>query len=392
MSDKGLQELLQELVAIPSVHPDSGDGPEVVGELRIAKYLAKYLEELEFKVEWDETTKGRPSVIGTFGPDDPGRTLLFEAHIDTVGIAGMVRPPFEAQVENGRMYGRGTCDDKGPMAAALWALRQDVLPALADSGCRVIFVGAMGEEKGNEGAERLVEQGLRADEAIILEPTDLNIIHAHKGALWFSIDVTGVAAHGSNPDIGLNAIYGMERVMAMLRQQAEEDAGRLQNPSVGLPTLSINTISGGEELNIVPATCSIKVDRRTVPEEDSRAIIDRVHIGLEELKREGCFLEYAVNVFKDAKPFHTRSDSGLVRRLSDSISATGIASKCETAAWYSDAGPFSGVCRETVVFGPGSIKQAHTSEEYIELGSLEAGCRVLSEFLKRTANRENLSD
>jgi acetylornithine deacetylase/succinyl-diaminopimelate desuccinylase-like protein len=384
MPNETLIEILRELVARPSVHPLASDDASIVGEQRVAKYLGEALDTMGFDVAWDEFVPGRPNVIGRCGPDRPKHTLLLESHLDTVGVAGMKRPPFELMIDKGRAYGRGACDTKGPMAAALWALAE-TMPILTEAGVSVIYAGAMGEEKGNEGALRLVEQGVTADEAVVLEPTDLNVVHTHKGALWFEVKVEGVPGHGSDPDRGLSAIEGMERVMELLRRLTREAAETVPPSPMGRPTLNIGVIRGGEELNIIPGACSIQVDRRTVPGEDNAAIADSIRAGLDALQEKGCFESWTFRMIKDAHPYRTGEDAPLVKRLHEACLTEAAASRVAGAAWYSDAGPLSEVCDQTVVFGPGSIKQAHTSDEYIELEQLAAGAHILKAFFLRTA-------
>ena len=382
MAERSLVELLEELIAIPSVNPDTTNDRSCSGELRIGEYVAAYLEARGFSIEWQDRETGRPNVIASFGPESSAaRTLLLEAHLDTVGVDGMSRPPFKSVVENNRLYGRGACDDKGPMAAALHALRPPVLDALASRGIRVVFVGAMGEEKGNIGAERLVERGFRADMALILEPTDLAIVHAHKGALWFEVEVRGRAGHGSDPARGVSAIAAMTEIIRFLGSETDEAAARTSNPVLGKPTLNIGSIHGGASVNIVPDRCVIEVDRRLLPEEDGSLLIEQTQAKLDQMKRVGQTTGHEIRIIKMGMPFHTASDSALVAGLSAACTACGLRPKTEGAAWYSDAGALSKVCPEIVVFGPGSIRQAHTVDEYIELEELERGSKILELFL-----------
>lgn len=383
--DKALTELLGQLVAVPSINPSLSEDPSLGGENRLAKVLEIHLERLGFKTEWHEQTPGRANVVGRFGPAQPRRTILLESHLDTQGIHGMTVPPFDGIVEQGRLYGRGACDTKGPMAAALFALKPAVLQRLATAGCQVIYVGAMGEEKGNLGAEQLVDLGVGADEAIVLEPTDLNIVHAHKGAFWFEVEVRGVAAHGSNPSLGRNAIEGMVHVMKAL--DAERTRLEMhQNAVLGKPTLNVGLIRGGSSINIVPDRCVIEVDSRTVPGVRNGDILKRVRSDLDGLKAAGVLKDFSITPIKDGDPFETTADSGLVKRLLAACQDHQVTSQALGAAWYSDAGPFSRTCKDIAVFGPGSIRQAHTVDEYIELDNLETGARILETFLLKLAD------
>ncbi|MBP7829634.1 MAG: ArgE/DapE family deacylase [Kiritimatiellae bacterium] len=374
-------ELLKQLIAIPSVNPEHTADARVAGEERLACFLAGYLEEQGFAVSWQDRDTGRPNLLASFGPEDASATLLFEAHMDTVGVEGMA-DPFRARVENGRVHGRGACDCKGPMAAGLAALTPANLDALAGKGYRVLYAAVMGEETGNAGAIRLAQQGLRADRAIVLEPTELAIVHAHKGALWFDVEVRGLSAHGSNPERGVNAILGMARLLERIQQRHELDRARLTHERLGPPTLSVGQIRGGIAVNVVPEHCVARLDRRTLPEEKSADILAGVQAELDGLVREGLLLGGEVKVIKDNPPFHTDEDSELVRALDRACRKAGAPGRHAGTGWYSDAGPLSTGCPEVVVFGPGSIGQAHTADEYIELESLRAGVAALAELCR----------
>ena len=385
MIDPELVQLLKRLVAVPSVNPMLAEDPETGGEARMSRFLADHLERTGWDVEWHELIPGRPNVVGRFGPKSPKRTLMFESHLDTQGIHGMTVPPFGGEVRDGRLYGRGACDTKGPMAATLHVLKPKMMQEMADAGVGLLFIGAVGEEKGNVGAEQLVDLGVGADEAIVLEPTDLNIVHAHKGTYWFEVEVRGRAAHGSNPDLGQNAIYAMSDVLKAIRDQVAEACKVHSHPLLNKPTANIGLIRGGSSINIVPDRCIIEVDRRTLPGESHDDIKAAVKACLARLEAADQISGWAIHPIKEGIPFATTSDSALVRRLLTSCAAEGIQSKAEGAAWYSDAGPFSRTCREIAVFGPGSIRQAHTADEFIELDSLEQGVRILTTFLRQLA-------
>ena len=384
MIERPLVDLLGTLVAIPSVNPRHTDDPSISGERQMAEFVGNWLARRGFAIAMWGDDPARPNLVATLGPETARRALLLESHFDTVGVAGMTRDPFRAVVEDGRLFARGACDTKGPLAAALLAL-EAALPDIRRSRLRVTVVGAMGEESGNEGAEWLVTQPVTAGQAIILEPTDLAIVHAHKGALWFDVEVRGRAGHGSDPAAGVNAVTGMCRLVEELLRQGGEDAAAFRDPLLGAPTVSIGSIRGGTAVNIVPDTCVISVDRRTVPGEEPEEILARVRTALERLRERGAILGFEIRVSKMGTAFHTAPDSGLVRGLAAGVEAGGRMPVVEGAAWYSDAGAFSRVCREVVVFGPGSIRQAHTADEHIGLDSLQMGCRILGHFLRRVA-------
>ena len=375
--------LARKLVSIPSVNPVLADDPSISGEHRLAEFIGEFLRLRGFRVDFHEAMRGRPNVVGTYGPDHAKRRLIIEAHLDTQGIHGMTVPPFEAIIKDGRIYGRGACDMKGPMAAAMVNLTPAMLRQLADAGVQLVFIAAIGEETGNLGALELVDADIGADEILVLEPTDLHVVHAHKGAFWFEVEVKGLAAHGSNPDKGISAIQGMSRVIDMLYRQTSEVA--LRNQLLGRSTVNVGIIRGGTSINIVPERCVIEVDRRTLPGEDSDDILKRVRDGIAGLIAEGHLVHGDVRRIKEGVPFETTADSALVRRLCRACSDHSVTPVTEGVAWYSDAGPFSKTCREVAVFGPGSIRQAHTADEYIEISELITGAGILQAFLNHTA-------
>lgn len=376
--------LLTELVAIPSVNPEDQPDAEGTGERRMADWLAARLGGLGFRVREVMKEPGRPNIVARFGPEKARWTLLFESHLDTVGVQGM-RDPFTASVRDGRLYGRGACDTKGPMAAALCALRPARLEALAEAGGAVYFVGAMGEEKGNHGARELADGGVGADEAVILEPTEMQVVYAHKGTLWLRLELTGRAGHGSDPAAGCNAIDGMARVLAALRNEADTARAALGASYAEGPTLNVGTLHGGQAVNIIADRCVAELDRRVAPGEDVETVRRRVEAILDALKADGAFVAWRVETLIANPPFRTDPAQALVCDLTDAVRETGAACRPVTAAWCSDAGAFSRTCGQVAVFGPGSIRQAHTVDEYIELDPLRQAVDALDRFLARKA-------
>ncbi len=377
-------QLLQTLVAIPSVNPMLADDPSIGGEARMAAFLADYLAGAGFAVESREELRDRPNIIGRRTPKQVRRTVLVEAHLDTQGIHGMTVDPFAGDIRDDRLYGRGACDMKGAMAAALTALDADTLNRLEEAGVELIFVGAIGEEKGNLGARQLAGEGLGANEALILEPTELEVVLAHKGACWFEVETLGRAAHGSNPDAGCSAVMGMYEVLAAMQKDVDESS--IVNPVLGRPTMNVGILRGGSSINIVPERCVAEVDRRLVPGEDPDEVRESVREHIRRAVNAGTLVDGTVRPIEYGPPFETNPSSRLVRRLLAGIAEEGLAANSAGAGWYSDAGPFSLTCEEVAVFGPGSIHQAHTADEYIELSSLRTGTRILQRFFRHLAD------
>lgn len=377
MNSSAVIELLRHLVAIPSVNPELADDDAIRGEKRLADWLEPWFAAKGFSTRRIETTAGRPNVVAQLGPDKPARTLMFESHLDTVGVTGYEGNPFELREVDGKLYGRGSCDTKGPLAAFMAALDDETLSALGKSGTQLIWLGAIGEETGNYGAEEAVAAGIRADECVVLEPTGLQIVHAHKGACWFKVATRGRAAHGSDPTRGDNAIFKMPAVWRAIEEATTQAATRFTMPDLGAPTVSLGTIVGGTGTNIVPDHCEIQVDRRFLPGESCAAI-------LEDLRRRVADIPGGAEftLMKEGRAFHTAADAELPRRLSAALAAAGVEPATVTAAWCSDAGVLAPVCGQTLVWGPGDIAQAHTTAEFIAVESLQAGVETLRCFLR----------
>lgn len=379
-------ELLAQLIAIPSVNPEDTCDPAITGEQRIAEFLAQELDRRGFSTTLRPVHEGRPNVIGEAGDPSAKRTFLIEVHTDTVSVAGMTIPPFDPAFREDRIWGRGACDNKGPMAASLCALTPERVSRLTAAGWRIIYVGAMGEEKGNEGARHLVEHSsIRAVEGLILEPTDLNIVTAHKGVMWFTIHLEGLAGHGSDPNRAVNAIDGAFATIQLVRDQKERAAAE-HTSWLGPPTLNVGRISGGSQVNIVPDRCSVQLDRRLLPGETAAGILSELEQGLRALEEHGTIRGFTIEPHEQGNPFETSQDCALVSRLQASLQAVGLPAPCVGAPWFSDAGPLAAVCDDLVVFGPGSIRQAHTADEFIEKSELENGVRVLEQFFDRLAS------
>lgn len=374
--------ILREIVAIPSVNPALTGEPRWQGEARLADWLEEWFHQRGIRTQRVGATPGRPNLLVISGADGATKRILFESHLDTIGVEGFQGDPFDLRAENGRLYGRGACDTKGPLAAFLAVLDSEVLEALAEAGIQLLWLGAIGEETGNLGAEEAVAAGVRADKCIVLEPTGLGIIHAHKGACWFTAATTGRAAHASDPALGDNAILKMPAVWKILEEEVEEAAGHYAGHPLGRPTVSVGTIHGGTATNVVPDSCVIQVDRRLMPGETAEKV-------LADLNRRLAGIPGGVKIslLKEGLPFHTEATAPLVEQWKQALVAAGVNPVLGGAAWCSDAGVLAQVCRETIVWGPGAIAQAHTTDEYITEGELVLAAKVIRQFLRDVASQ-----
>jgi len=372
-------ELLQDLVAIPSVNPQGTPGTDQVGEQAMGEYVADFLRALGADVALEPVEPGRPNVIAEFKPATPAAHLAFAPHLDTVSVAGMTIAPFDPVIRDGKLFGRGSTDTKGPMAAALWAVRDWAQSsARARSQIHWTFLALMGEEAGNDGAHVLAKKGFSSDLTLVLEPTGLGVVTAHKGALWLEVTTAGVACHGSTPDRGRNAIYAMRRVLEIIEEKIIPGLARQTHPKLGPATLNVGTISGGSKINIVPGACRIELDCRVVHGIDPEKWRAQLETDL-----RAAVPDVVVRLQRHSPPLDTDETLPWVRRLGEQ--ARGFI----TAPWFSDASVLSGPRCPAVCIGPGSIAQAHTKDEFILVRDLEEGAELFRRWMRSAEETSN---
>jgi acetylornithine deacetylase/succinyl-diaminopimelate desuccinylase-like protein len=362
-------ELLQALVRIPSVNPTGDPGTPHTGEQAIAEWLVAWLR-AEFpaaRVELRDVLPGRPNVVVRFSDSGGNKPrLLLAPHTDTVSVGGMTIDPFSAEIRDGKIWGRGTSDTKGSMASMLWALRsiRDILPTL---GTEIWFAGLCSEEAGQHGAYTLAKEEL-FDFVIAGEPTGLDAVIAHKGALWLDITTRGRAVHAAEPHRGENAIYKMADILRCVRDElAPMLRARGEHPLLGHTTISAGTISGGSKVNIVPDISRAEVDIRYLPGPSPLdAVSERLRAVCPDVE-----IEHVIS-----KPMLTDESHPVIAALKK------CGSRCIGAPWFSDAGVFAQHGMAAIALGPGSIAQAHTKDEFISIADLEAGVEFFTRFLR----------
>lgn len=356
--------LLQQLVRIPSVNPADNPGIDNPGELACALFLKTYLEKIGARSVLQKVEPQRPNVLGVFpSTPKPKLRLLVAPHTDTVSVAGMSIDPFSGKIEKGKLWGRGASDTKGPMAAMLIALKEwHLLHKNKPSPLQITFAGLMGEEAGNTGAATLAATQKKKrtfDFAIIGEPTDLKIVHAHNGVLWLSIKALGLARHASIATASDNAIYHLAPAIHYFQELQRHSS---ENPSLGIRSICVSTIQGGTKINISPACCELKVDIRTAPTKDLNPLLHSIKKSLKQAAPKT-----TLELISSCTPLNTPADHPHIQAI---LPATlGLTQ----APWFCDAALFSAVGIPSIAFGPGSIKQAHTRDEWIDLDQLEEG-------------------
>ena len=374
---QNVRDLLSELVACPSVNPgEREDFAPPFGEARLAGLLKTRLEAMGAEVALVEVAPNRPNLIATFAGRDPGRSLILDAHLDTVPVEGMTIPPFEPVVRDGLLYGRGACDTKGPMTAMLLAL-QRILAGDGAPPVTVHFVAGMNEEHGGTGAMALMESGFRADAAIIGEPTELAIVHAHKGSVRWRLTTHGKAAHSSTPERGVNAIQHMAKVIELISGEMAARLAEIHHPLIGHPTLSVGKIGGGTQVNVVPDECWIDIDRRMTPGEDRVALEKELAEAMERLKASVPGLAFSIKRTESYPPLETSRESPVAKALAAACHSVLGEARFDAATFGTNGGFYSESGIPSVVFGPGSLKQAHQAVEFIEI---DAVCRAVDVY------------
>ncbi|MCE9615185.1 MAG: M20 family metallopeptidase [Lentisphaerae bacterium] len=375
-------ELLAELVACPSVNPaDRWPIEPPFGEARLAALLATRLRSWGAAVTVRDVLPGRPNLVARFDGINARRSIMLESHSDTVQAADMTIPPFTPTVRDGRLYGRGACDTKGPMAAMLLGIRK-VLDEDGRMPVTVYFASACDEELGARGARSLIGPDFRPDLAVVGEPTDLAICHAHKGTLRWRIRTQGVAAHSSAPERGVNAIYQMNRVLQCIEAEMIPALRDRRHPLLGAATMSVGTITGGTQANVVPAECTIEVDRRLLPGESREALTAEARAKLDALAAATPAFTYALDATQYYEPLEMPTDGWAAQVVSAGCARALGAARFVTAPWASNAGVFATQGLPSLLFGPGSIQQAHTKDEFIEVRAVEQAVGVYAEIIR----------
>lgn len=370
-------KLLRELIAIPSVNPAFlPPGDPATGEQGMADFLAATAATAGLDIALEEVAPRRLNFFAWLAPTGKAKQrLLLAPHLDTVGEPGDRSTMFTPRQKAGRIYGRGACDTKGSVAAMLGAMM-----ALAHQKDRpvhteIVFVGLADEENGQLGSRALADSGFKANLAIVGEPTELQVVTAHKGNQWLRLQATGKPAHGARPELGDNAIHKMARVVHLLEDDYARALKKRRHPLLGRPTVNVGEIRGGTQPNIVPAQCSITIDRRTLPGETEQSVRREIS---QLLRKHGERVTIESIKTGPCRPMETDVKIQSVQhflRIAGQRRPIGVDYFCDASVLSSGGIP-------SVVFGPGNIAQAHTADEWISIRSLEAGTQLLLKFLQ----------
>ena len=352
--------LLKELVAIDSVNPSLVPGAR--GEAAVAEAIAGHLRTIGLDVELQEAAPGRPNVIGVLEGRSRGRSLMLCGHIDTVGVEGMTAP-FDPVERDGRLYGRGSQDMKGGVAAMIDAVR--VVAGEGLPAGRVIVAAVVDEEYASVGADALVSRW-RADGAVVTEPTDLRIAIGHKGFGWFDIETRGRAAHGSRPLDGRDAIMRMGRVLHALEQLDRRLQSAPPHPLMGTASLHASIIEGGRELSSYPDRCTLKLERRTITGETDAAVLAELRQILSRLEAEDAEFEASIAPIFSRPSYEVAASHDLPVTLQRVLRQASEASTFTGMSFWTDAAVLGAAGIPSVLFGPGGAG-LHSTEEYVEV-------------------------
>lgn len=368
--------LARALVKIDSRNPTLVPGAP--GERECAHLLASVLDDWGFVVEVREDVPQRPNVIGRLGPSGVP-ALMLNGHLDVVGVEGMVHESFAAEVRNARIYGRGSADMKGGIAAMCAAAVQG---AHATSARQIIVTAVADEEYDSLGMRALVAAGVRAEAAIITEPTRLSICPAHRGFVWMDVTFRGRAAHGSRYDIGVDAITHAGLVLAELEKLERTRERGKHHSLLGRSSLHASLIRGGVGMSTYPEECVLSLERRTLPGEKMEDALTEVENACAAVRARDSRLDARTVQITSQRPSDVPVDSPIVTRLVRALELEGVPVRIEGMPAWTDAALLNEAGIPTICFGPGDIALAHADEEFIPIAEIETATRVLARVVQ----------
>jgi len=377
--------LTRELARIDSRNPSLV--PDAPGEAAVARALRDVLLSWGVDAELVEAAAGRPNVVARVGGRG-GRTLMFNGHLDVVGVDGMVHAPFDAALRDGRIYGRGTSDMKSGVAAMCAAAVRAV-----DAGLdgEIVVTAVVDEEFESIGTRTLVERGVRADAAIVTEPTRLAIMPAHLGFVWLDVTTHGRAAHGSRWDLGVDAIRHAGFVLAELDRIDTTELPTRRHALLGRPSVHASLIDGGTGMSTYPDRCTIRIERRTIPGE-TPADVEREWLGAcARVASREPRVRADVSVTFAQSSSDVPVDAPIVRALAGVLRDLGDEPRVEGMTAWTDAAILNDAGIPAICFGPGDIGVAHAAEEYVPVREIERATEVLAALAARWCAARQLS-
>jgi acetylornithine deacetylase len=368
------RETLARLVQINSVNPTLAPG--VPGEREIAAFIAGSLRSAGLAVEIFEPEPGRCTVLGRLAGAGGGRSLMLNAHCDTVDVAGMAEP-FSGAIRDGKLYGRGSFDMKGSLAACMTAAK-----SLADAGVRLrgdLLVAAVADEEyGSLGTRDLIGR-VKCDGAIVTEPTALDVCLAHKGYLWIEVPIAGRAAHGSRFELGIDANMKMGSFLHALAGLERDLRARKPHPLVGPPSLHAALLNGGSGLSTYAASSTVQIERRTIPGETEAQAVAEIQVICDGLAAADPDFHAQVRPFFVRDPFEVPPDAPIVKAVDRAAARVlGRAPAHMGDTPWMDAALLQAAGIETVVFGAAGAG-AHADIEWVNVDSVVKLAEILAE-------------
>jgi acetylornithine deacetylase len=364
--------LLKLLTSFDSRNPALVPGAQ--GEGPLCHALADTLASWGFRVELQDVAPGRPNVIARIGPSG-ARALMFNGHVDVVDVVGMAHEPFAGVERNGRWYARGSSDMKGGVAAMCAAAAR---AADGDLRTELVVAAVVDEEYESLGTRALVAAGIRADAAIVTEPTLLGIGPAHRGFTWVELRFRGRAAHGSRYDLGVDAIAHAGLVLEELHRLQRDTLEQRVHRLLGHASLHASTIAGGSGWSTYPEACALRVERRTLPGESTEQVLEEFTAACARAKARDAQVDVTVEHVLTQVPSDVPEDSPVVRALDAALQASGETPVVAGVSAWTDAALLNAAGIPAICFGPGDMSLAHAAEEWIDLDQVERATRVLT--------------
>ena len=346
--------------------------PNAPGERAVAELLAGVLSDWGFRVDLHDALPGRPNVVARIGKPG-GRTLMFNGHLDVVGVEGMTHAPWDATEWGDRIYGRGSSDMKSGVAAMCAAAAR----VAGEIDGEVIVAAVADEEYESAGTRSLIERGIRADAAIVTEPTTLSIMPAHLGFVWIDVTTHGRAAHGSRWDLGVDAIRHAGLVLSELDRFDAEELPKRRHTLLGRPSVHASLISGGTGMSTYPDKCTIQIERRTIPGESPELVRQEIESVCERAGHKRDDFHADVKVTFAQEPSDVAVTAPIVAALEVALRESDEEVRIQGMTAWTDAALLNAAGIPAICFGPGDIGLAHAAEEYVIVEEIERATRVL---------------
>ena len=377
IKEEEITNLAQELIKIPS--------DETAGEKEVCEYLESYLKSLGMKVRLQEVLPNRPNIIAEVIGDEVGKSIMFNGHVDTVPVGDIKKwsmDPYSAIIKDNKLFGRGSTDMKGAIASMIIAMKF-IMNNVEKFNGKIIFTGVMAEETTGLGTQKIVEENIKADMAVVGEPSDEKIYRAHKGTMWFNLSTYGKLEHSSESNSeSNNAIINMMKLIMEINEISKE-LETIENNLVGHPSINIGLINGGTKQNMIADSCRISIDRRTLPEEKTDEILDKLRIRLDGLRSLDDRLTFDLEIDTIREAVEVAESEQIVQEVKNALNK--VINKNPTISGMKATTDMSILVNQgnipSVIYGPGFIKQAHTVDEFIEVKRLVESSQVYAEIL-----------